>query len=524
MMQIEEILSKRSNAKAKHQLWHSLYEDVYSLFMPERNLYETTSEGTDRTYQVYSSAGVKAADNFVNKMQQSIVPSNLKWMKLEAGPLIPNEAKNDVNAFLENVTDLFFHIVHSSNFDISTQEFFYDLFVGTACLLIQKGKDKNNPISYVAIPNKNVFFEEGIDKKIDTIFREFKLKNELIKRQWDDADYTPSPKEKTTEKELLECTYYDYDLEKWIYSVILMEKKEKIVERKLNTNPWVITRWSVTPEETNGRGPAIKALPDMKMLNKIKEYSIRNFALKLYPPFTAADDGILDPDKFVIDPGAINIVERNGGPNGPSIAPLPVGGDVNLEQFQMEETKMDIKNITFDTQLPSLSGPVRSATEIAERIRDLQIDIGAAFGRIMKEMIRPIVIRSIDILMQSGFIPKDPQTNKAIFNIKDLDEYLIKIKITSPIAKQQDLEELQSISNAIQLSYNINPEIAQSVYKIDEMLEYIGQKSGVPAKFLRNKQDRDTYLQNIQSQINNQKEQELTQETQAEVIKNESRK
>ena len=52
----------------------------------------------------------------------------------------------------------------------------------------------------------------------------------------------------------------------------------------------------------------------------------------------------------------------------------------------------------MDRSLPPDAGPVRSATEIVERIKELQVDIGPAFGRIMKELVVPLVMRTLQIL------------------------------------------------------------------------------------------------------------------------------
>jgi len=53
----------------------------------------------------------------------------------------------------------------------------------------------------------------------------------------------------------------------WRYSIILdkLNNEPKLaVERKYETNPWIISRWVKCAGETYGRGPVLNALPDDK--------------------------------------------------------------------------------------------------------------------------------------------------------------------------------------------------------------------------------------------------------------------
>ncbi len=48
--------------------------------------------------------------------------------------------------------------------------------------------------------------------------------------------------------------------------------------------------------EIYGRGPVITALPDIKTLNKVKELVLKNASLAIAGVYTAADDGVLNPN------------------------------------------------------------------------------------------------------------------------------------------------------------------------------------------------------------------------------------
>lgn len=516
-MSAEQIITDYNKAKEVHQLWISIYDDAYNLYMPERNLYTETSEGEDRTTKIYTSAGIIAANSFVNRMQQGLTPPEKKWMILKAGPAVADDMKDEVNEALDKITDIFFNAIRSSNFNLAISEFYYDLFIGTACLLIMEGKDKN-PVDFISVPNKHIAIEEGINGSVQTVYRLFELKSELVKRMWPMANYTPQADDDEKKKiEILECTKYNYDRGTWEYFVIDKKETETIYKSSFEISPWVVTRWSKMSNEVFGRGPGLQALPETKMLNKQKEFSIQGMALSSVGVFTVADSNVLDYSKFRIYPGALNPVERNAGPNGPSIQRLDTGGNPNLEQYHMQDTEMTIKKLAFDTQLPPLAGQPKSATEIMERVRDLQIDIGGAFGRIMYEMIKPIVIRTLHILWKKGMIPPD-------LNVKNIDDFFIKVDMLSPIAKQQSLEDVQNITNAMQLSAMINPQGMAITYDLEAIDAELGDKLGVPAKFIRDREDRELLKQQMQQAMITQQNQQMSAEAGKEIMVNEAKK
>jgi hypothetical protein len=87
--------------------------------------------------------------------------------------------------------------------------------------------------------------------------------------------------------------------------------------------------------------------------------------------YTAADDGVLNPQNIQIKPGSIISVARNGGPQGPSLTPLARASDFNVSQIVINDLRMNIKKIMMDDTLPPDNMSARSATEIAERTREL---------------------------------------------------------------------------------------------------------------------------------------------------------
>jgi hypothetical protein len=222
--------------------------------------------------------------------------------------------------------------------------------------------------------------------------------------------------------------------------------------------------------EIYGRGPLLTALPDIKTLNKTKELLLKNASLAIAGVYTAADDGVLNPNTIRIVPGAIIPVARNGGPQGESLKALPRSGDFNVSQLVINDLVQNIKRILLDESLPPDNMSARSATEIVERMKELAQNLGSAFGRLINETMVPIVSKILQVMDDRGIIDLPLRVN-------GLE---VRVSAVSPLAMAQNMEEVDSALKFFQIASQAGPE-GQVAVKVGEMLDIIADKLGVPA-------------------------------------------
>ena len=84
--------------------------------------------------------------------------------------------------------------------------------------------------------------------------------------------------------------------------------------------------------------------------------------------------------------------------------PLPRPGDTQLSQFVTADLVASIKSILMDEALPNDNMSARSALEISERMKQLSVNMGASFGRLVNETLIPVVKRTLDIMNDVGMI------------------------------------------------------------------------------------------------------------------------
>ena len=501
----EDVLKRHEKALIKKEDFRNLYEEAYEFALPQRNLYDGHYDGkvggTKKMNRVFDSTAINSTQRFANRMQSGIFPPQRKWCRLEPGSDIPMDRRAEAQAALDLYNEKLFDTLKQSNFDIAIGEFLLDLSVGTAVMMIQPGDDLS-AINFIPVPQYLVSFEEGANGQIDNVYRRMRMKGESIQRQWADAKMPKDLKDKIDQKptddvELVEATIFDQKRGDYCYHVIHKESKEEIVYRRMAYSPWIVSRYAKVAGEVYGRGPLITALPDIKTLNKTLELVLKNASLSISGVYTAADDGVLNPNTVKIMPGAIIPVARNGGPQGESLRPLPRAGDFNVSNIVMNDLRTNIKRILLDESLPPDNMSARSATEVVERMKELSQNLGSAFGRLINETMIPVVSKILQVMDERGIITLPLKVN-------GLE---VKIAPVAPLAMAQNMDDVQNILQYAQIAQQAGPEGAMNI-KIDEMMDYIADKLGVPQRLRPTPQERVMMKQQAMQMAQAQAEQQ----------------
>ena len=486
-----EQLRKRSKAAwQRKEPWRDIYDEAYEFALPQRNLYDGSWEsgvkGQSKGLRVFDSTAIHSTVRFANRLQSGLFPPDKKWMDLQPGTDISEENKNEVRQALQLFTDKFFALIRQTNFDLGMGEFLLDLCVGTAAMMVQKGDDQQK-IKFTAVPSFLIAFEEGPNGNAQNVYRKMKMPVENIKRTWPDAvlsqDLEDLLKEKPTDEvNLKEATIFDLADQKWYYYIwrqTTETQSENNVDRQNKRSPWIISRFTKIAGEVLGRGPLISALPDIKTLNKAIELLLKNASINIAGVYTAIDDGVLNPQTIRIVPGAIIPVARNGGPQGPSLQPLPRSGDLQLSQLVINDLRLQIKKTLLDDSLPPDNMSARSATEIVERMRDLATNLGSAFGRLITETMVPLVRLVLEEMGDQGIIDLP-------LKIDGLEVQIIPV---SPLAQAQNLDEVQNVLQWVSVAQQLGP-VGQATANMEAISDWVADQLGVPISLRTTPADR----------------------------------
>lgn len=473
----KKLLERAAKAFSDRDANRNLFIDCYELYSPYRNTLTVSTPLFNTPTRQYDSTGQISAASFVNTMVREFTPPFTQWSVLKAGPGIPEDKKQALNDQLEKITEVFFAYLNASNFATASAEMYFEWGMGTGSLWFYEG-DEVNPFNFVASPISEMGISEGKYGNVDFRCRRYNLKAKLLKEMWPKAELNPTLVDKSKEEkevEVTECFYYDYEDLLWRYDVVV--EKECIYYDTHAEEICFTPRWMKIPGFSLGVGPFIMALADVKTLNKLKEFLLRSSALDVAGVYTITSDGAMNPNTLNIAPNTFIPVERNAGENGPSISRLDTSANFQLQEYMANGLQDQIRKTLLDNRLPAETPQPKTAFEIAQRMREFQTDIGAAYGRGYFEYIQPLWKRGLNILVKRGLInlPKG-------FTV---DNFFVQVQVVSPIAQTQQAEEVQKFMQSYQMIAMINPQLAATAYKVEDLPKWLTEMTGTPNKLLR---------------------------------------
>lgn len=460
-----ELCKKYDTLKTYKANWEGHWKEVSYYVVPKKDaIYGTTTDGDKKENKLFDASGVHANEMLAAALHGMLTNPSSIWFDMSFGdPKI--DARDDVRAWRQHAVDRMIYVLNNSNFQTEVHEVYVDLGgFGTACLRMEE--DEETHIRFHARPIYEVSIAENHKEMIDTVYYEYERTLKQIVDEFGkealDADMMRDFETNMLKKERILHAVEPRSSDTTKAPVptnlpfasyhILMRNKKIVKESGFHENPYAIPRWTKLSGEMYGRGPGMKALADIKMLNKMKQVTIEAAQLAAFPPLQMPDDGVLLP--LIFKPKGINTY-RSGSKD--RIEPIVTGSNIGLSEQLMENVRRQIKEAFYIDQLITPENDRMTATEIMQRREEQLRTLGPILGRMHYEFLKPLVERLFGILSRKGVIQPPPQ---------DLmkSEYIV--RYTSLVAKAQRTMEAGNFSRAMQL-------IAPMVQAQPESLDYL---------------------------------------------------
>ena len=374
-MNTKEIISRFDQAQSDKEVWNAVYRAVFRMTMPNRDSFymDENIPNTWENVRLLTTVGVAGADVFATRGQRICSDDGEKFVQLSLANWY--DSSPEINDMLGFHQDLINYMLRPNMGAI--YECWADLVAGTA-VYYKSFNRITNKFSIIPIPIKDVALTKAFDGSTDGYYRKLKMRREEIPSAFpelagqDTIAGIPITKDNAREVvELKECTIFNYEDNKWHYVVIL--DQEKIVERLSDMCDMGSLFWTRRPGTVYGIGVGLKALPELNQLNALKYYGTFGLMFRAAPMWLASQEAMLDYDRLEMKPMEIIEVPSTSRDN-PSIAPLQVGDDPNVVQWNMAQMEMNIKEIMTSDTIPSQTNQKLSATEIAYRANRLDVN------------------------------------------------------------------------------------------------------------------------------------------------------
>lgn len=483
-----EVLSRYDLLKSDRSVWENHWRDVATFVLPRKEHIagEYLNAGEKKGQQVYDATAIHANELLASALHSMLTNPSTQWFGLSIGDDTIDNLP-DVRKYFEECTRIMHNVLNYSNFQTEVHETYLDLgSIGTTTLRIEE--DDMLHVRFFAEPITEVTVDENSKGIVDVTFREFSWTFRQIVQEWGIEVLTEEQKRmytaKPDDKLVIIHAIMPYSAEELKknkgglkgkkYASLYLDKQGKRIlnEKGFNEFPTVVPRWTKVSGELYGRSPAMKALPDIKMLNSMKKTTIRSAQKQVDPPIQAPDDGMTLPLK--LSPNAVNYY-RAGTTS--RIEPILSGGRIDFGYQAMQDQRTAIREAFFIDQLQLNDGPQMTATEVQQRTEEKLRLLGPILGRQHHEFLKPLVERVYSVLNRKGLLPEPPQT---------LEKKRLQVQYISMIARAQKAIDAQTISRTVQSVLGLvesNPDMLDN-FDTDKVLRHNARLLGVPENLM----------------------------------------
>ncbi|MDW3024530.1 MAG: portal protein, partial [Alphaproteobacteria bacterium] len=318
----------------------------------------TMPSADDDAATLFDATAMDAADNLAASIYTLLTPPESMWLQLVGESELSQNADYATNVLRANLND--------SNFYTTIHQCYMDLVVlGTACLFMAESPiGSSSAFTFTAIPMNDIAILPN------AVFHATSMSAREVLEQY--PTWTPPANLRDTIKRDPETPL------KLVQSLVGTEftawldvggdiENNIVSTGTFETNPYIIFRWSLASGELYGRGPVLRALPDIKTANKVVELVLKNATIAVSGIWMADDDGVINLQNINLTPGSI--IPKAVGSTG--LTPLTSGANFDVSQLILKDLRERIRHALLADRLGLLSEKEMTATEIMARNADM---------------------------------------------------------------------------------------------------------------------------------------------------------
>lgn len=463
---LEQFMKRYNRAQGIADLWMGLHEACYFYAIPNRNKFWRPREqqGELRGARVYDTTAIEATNIFVSKLHVAMTPPQTQWgyLALDPGWKADNpDLVEQAQIVLDDYLRKLFEFIHDSNFDVVINECYYDLAVGTSCIVINS-LSLETPLLFTSIPMDKLAIEEAMTGKIESWYRNWEdVKISEIKVRWPKASLPDeyirdmAQDNQATVSMIYEGVMYRPGRPK-PYCYVVCAQDHLLYYEDFEYNPGIVWRFRKTNNDVFGRGPVMDALPSIISLNELARIELASANLNTFKPYMGFSDSVFNPHTFKIQPMTVIPIAQIGSQGQVPLIPLPDTSNPQFGELKIQDLRQQIRALLFaDSPIPQEGKQPVTATELMISSQMLAERIGPTFSRLQHEFLYPLLQRVAFILHKMGLLP--------IPNIEGRKgKAKVSFKYKSPLALAKGQEQIARFTQWFQIIQGISgPEQAQ---------------------------------------------------------------
>lgn len=480
-----QIKKKMADLKGKRGTFETHWQEVSDYFIPNRsNITVKKYPGQQDAFQLLDNIGVQSNELLAGALHGLLTNTDSNWFEFTTGRL-DLDNNDEVRLYLQQCQRILHNVLNNTNFHTELHEIYLEMpSLGTGCLFVDE--DDINVVRFSAKPIEDYLLDEDRHGVVNVVFFSKKLTaNEIIEEYGQEGlpDRVLKCKDQQHTFDVVHAVYAEncadptVKSKKFVSQHVLPEFDHELRAGQYHEIPYITPRFSKRAGEIYGRSPAMTALPEMRVLNKMNQTMLIGMQKQVDPPLQVEDDGVILP--LVTRPGGINYRRPGAEP----IQPLFTGTRIDLAYQALTERRQRVRDAFYVDQL-RLSQDMKymTATEVLQRTEDTMRLLGPLVGRMNSEFLRPLINRVFRICSDRKMLPPPPTV---------LQGTKVDVRYSSLIAKAQRVSEglnLQRTMEAVMPYLQLDPNIRDN-FNGDAILRIAAGIHSFPQEGLRSQRE-----------------------------------
>jgi len=482
--------SGRLNFESYWQTLHDFYDieaqDVNQQYHPGNELTIT---------QLFDSFSLEAADILASGLMNYLTPPASKWFSFRTKDPLMMESKR-VLWYLKDIEAEVNHTMNNSNYYDVNPDFFKKSGVYGTSILFQED-DPFDDVRFYSIPVKSVCIVEDARGRVIEYYIDFEYTaTQAVTRFGEKVHESVMKRHKESRNPEEKDTYTLYIGPNWDRNPMAMDNTNKpwiaqwiddahktiIDTGGFDELPAMTHRFYKRANVVWGYSPAMKALPDVRVLNAMAKTQLRAAMKITDPPVALPDNAFLMP--FNYNPRGTNYYQKDALRKD-DIFPIGNYGNPAVGMDMMEYRIHRIRSQMFTDVFLAFQNVQKQMNnpEVFERIAEKMTLLGPSVGRFMSAVLDPTLNRTIGLLARRGKLPEPPD------EIRENPRY--EIEYVSTLARAQRNGELQALQNAMIMvgqMAQFTPDVLDKI-NADKAVDVTFGITGAPIQMLRDDEE-----------------------------------
>ncbi len=467
-----------AEASRRRKSWEPLWQECFAYAAPVRA--GRLGEAVRTQDELFDGTACDATEQLAASLLAELAPPWSRWFELTPGTDLDEATRAALAPELERATRVIEGHFARSNLYVELHQCLLDLVTaGTATLLFREAPlGAPSAFRFTAVPVTEMFVLGDADGRITRQFRRTSPSWGQLRERFPAAELPPELMARMEEEperpaELVEAVLAAED--GWHYAAFIPARSAGLptavvlARGRFAHSPFLTFRWLKAAGETYGRSPVMTALPDIRTANKVVELILQNASIAVTGIWLAEDDGVLNPANIDLSPGSI--IPKAPGSAG--LTPLETPGRFDVSELVLSDLRARIRHALLVDRLGPVDGPRMTATEVLERSAEMARLLGAIYGRLEGELLRPLLDRAVHILRRRGAIPDLP-----------VDGHTVEVAFRTPLAREQARQDVRNVLLWLETVERLG-EVARPLVEVGAAVRWLAERLGVPAEFVR---------------------------------------